>query len=331
MADCSCNNFPAGLGNVTVGASLGVGTTSPQGALHVEMAASSDSSAPKFFSSAMAGGAFAEIIIGANLNGYSWAGMRYTNGAGVAANSHLAFFNGGDAETLVVHGGGLVGVGTSDPAHKLTVSGGWVATDNGYGLAFRDGGGTYRIGLQIDGSNNVQLGDGGTNGYFALYAGGAERLRVDTSGDLGIGTTNPGAPLQVNAPVNTIAFMLNGSNYNSGNQSVNMDFTNGGSGSGGAHSFSRVANLSDFVPWSGDLAFYTNPGTYQGSPLVERMRILYNGYVGIGKTSPQQPLDVNGTISCGGLLTGNINVGGAIYNSAGSQKVVDGGGCYYAS
>jgi len=35
MADCSCSNFPATLGNVTFGAKVGIGTTNPGGQLDV--------------------------------------------------------------------------------------------------------------------------------------------------------------------------------------------------------------------------------------------------------------------------------------------------------
>jgi len=41
MADCTCNNFPASLGNVSFGASVGIGTTTPVTRLHVRQDATS--------------------------------------------------------------------------------------------------------------------------------------------------------------------------------------------------------------------------------------------------------------------------------------------------
>jgi hypothetical protein len=35
MTDCTCNNFPASLGNVTFGANVGIGTANPITKLHV--------------------------------------------------------------------------------------------------------------------------------------------------------------------------------------------------------------------------------------------------------------------------------------------------------
>ncbi len=35
MTDCSCTNFPTSLGNVTFGASVGIGTTAPTQLLHI--------------------------------------------------------------------------------------------------------------------------------------------------------------------------------------------------------------------------------------------------------------------------------------------------------
>ena len=54
--------------------------------------------------------------------------------------------------------------------------------------------------------------------------------------------------------------------------------------------------------------------------------------VGIGTTSPQQALDVNGTVRATGiLLGGNMLLSGAITDSTGQDVRVDAGGCYYAN
>ena len=64
---------------------------------------------------------------------------------------------------------------------------------------------------------------------------------------------------------------------------------------------------------------------------AERLRLTTAGNVGIGTTSPQQALDVNGTVRTNGiLLGGDMLFFGALRDSSGTAHV-DTGGCYYAS
>ena len=58
--------------------------------------------------------------------------------------------------------------------------------------------------------------------------------------------------------------------------------------------------------YSGDLTFSTKVPGSALSPLVERLRITNAGSVGIGTSTPAQPLDVNGNAN----VSGNVTVGG---------------------
>ncbi len=63
-----------------------------------------------------------------------------------------------------------------------------------------------------------------------------------------------------------------------------------------------------------------------------RLSVTNGGLVGIGTTSPQQPLDVNGTVRTTGiLLGGDMLLFGAIKDSTGQNTRLDQNGCYYAS
>jgi len=70
---------------------------------------------------------------------------------------------------------------------------------------------------------------------------------------------------------------------------------------------------------------------------AERLRVTTAGLVGIGTSSPQQALDVNGTIRSGtGIISGGTiilplaSVGG-LKDSSGTRLVADENGCYYAN
>lgn len=135
-------------------------------------------------------------------------------------------------------------------------------------------------------------------------------FHVDADTDrVGVGTTSPSAKLHVGTSVNSTALILDGTNYSAGGQQVRVDFTNGGN----THVYSRIANETGAAAWSGELAFATNPGTSQGSALVERMRIDLAGRV----TTPYQPMfKVNGNTSQW-LRMGSSGIWYAITNAVG--------------
>ena len=114
---------------------------------------------------------------------------------------------------------------------------------------------------------------------MTFYTGGSERLRIDTSGNVGIGGTPNGSyKLQVN----------NGSVY----VGVNSDATNGVAESNGPF-FVRTNTANPLI-------FGT------GSGGTERMRIDSSGNVGIGTSS----------------INGKLSVDGSVYAAAGSVSGV---------
>ncbi|MDD4466732.1 MAG: hypothetical protein PHN91_02960, partial [Patescibacteria group bacterium] len=233
--------------------------------------------------------------IPAAVNGYT---LR-ASGTSWVANSNL--YNDGTS----------IGIGTTNPTAKLQVisSGGANTginltlsnassyapidfyTPSGLAGQFVTTGATFSNGLY--GGDQVWLTSRMTNGATGLAASGAngyikfatggeastnERMRITSSGNVGIGTTVPKAPLDIKGYVQL--------GYDSNSPYIKL---------GGAH-FDGVNNaygaIKSFSSNSGIsfLTFWTSEGTSQ-----ERMRISYDGNVGIGTTAPAYKLDVSGT------------------------------------
>ena len=105
----------------------------------------------------------------------------------------------------------------------------------------------------------------------------SERMRIDSSGNVGIGTTSPDGLLSIKGTTDTYFYLQNDSTGTASGDGSRIGFT-------GASSILRIQNQE-----SSDIAFHT-----AGS---ERMRIDSSGNVGINTTSPAHKLDLdNGSV-----------------------------------
>jgi hypothetical protein len=118
---------------------------------------------------------------------------------------------------------------------------------------------------------------------------GAERLRVDSSGNVGIGTTSPGVPLDV------IGDIRGGSSTVAGDYSVILR-----SGTTDSAVFRRysLGGLTEIRNTNGAVQLFSETSAIVfGTISSERMRITTTGNVGIGTTNPATTLDVNGDVT----------------------------------
>ena len=115
-----------------------------------------------------------------------------------------------------------------------------------------------------------------------ITTGGTERVRVDSSGNVGVGTSSPSAPLTVKTNSSYLT------------QDIIGDATNGWA----SIRFRNAANSATSVFFNYDNAAYKF-GTVGAEPIVfntnntERARIDSSGNLGVGTSSPSYKLDLN--------------------------------------
>jgi hypothetical protein len=248
----------------------------------------------------------------------------------------IAFTEGG-VESMRIDSSGNVGIGTSSPSTlaKLAVAG---ADDaNLFGLSSTTGVlrarayDTATTGAVVEATNAAQSAYANLflNGLnLLLGTGGSERMRIDSSGNVGIGTSSPGERLVVQGSTgNVIAQIRNSSTVASTSKTTAVQFI-------GTDTVGTVKEAGDIFVVPGDnnyvdsnMLFYT-----RGSDTVtERMRINSSGNVGIGTSSPGAKLEVVGNIKIGGynIIGGanNSTVGmfaGTAFNTGGASIVTRG-------
>jgi hypothetical protein len=209
-----------------------------------------------------------------------------------AQGTYLSTPDGTFSNALVVVNGGNVGIGTPNPLGRLTVR-----NDVGNALIYIDGAeGTdsgillYRAGIEkwaiYDPRDTDDL-------YFHTYVGSKPVLTMQSSGNVGIGTTHPTHSLHVNGAARFDSKLIGG-----GGDAGYFDIYNTWPNDSGA---TRIGGGGDVLKTRG--AFIAMQGNQIGGQLSlycgDGGKIaLMNGNVGIGTQSPQAALDVNGKINC---------------------------------
>jgi len=168
--------------------------------------------------------------------------------------------------------GGNVGIGTSSPVAPISVLG---PTSNTLQATISGGSGGTSRGLHIStattgqSSNDIVIFDCPiSTGTLSFNTNSTERMRIDSSGNVGIGTSSPSDKLHL---------------QKSSDNGVVIENTTGAT-------LSLLSTGAGRVRSSGHLIFDTGGST-------EHMRIDSSGNVGIGSTSPSAKLTVEGTLA----------------------------------
>jgi hypothetical protein len=258
-----------------------------------------------------------QVLFGSNYNGMF---LRYTSTSSTSASQRLGIFTGSGTEAFAVNNDGNVGIGTTSPGGKLDVSG---AT---YSLPATSG--TSQAGLvarfkdsRTSGDVVLDIGNAANANATWLQSTDMRSLATNYSlllnpngGNVGIGTTSPGALLSVGYPwgsshiagfagatgrigvysttPSTPGFIDFTTNSQTGYVGLNGSATNGFFSSNGL-----VSALSVMSPGGKAVQI----GEAGASPAVT----VLAGSVGIGTNAPSSAykLDVNGDIR----VSGNIN------------------------
>jgi hypothetical protein len=158
------------------------------------------------------------------------------------------------------------------------------------------------------------------NGNLLLTTNSTERMRITSSGNVGIGTTTPGQKLEVDG--NIIATPGNKIGFRYDNSNANLYGYITRSTSGGVAPLTIVGGLETL----GNIEAIRFETANAGSV---KMSILNNGFVGIGTTNPSTLLTVRGNGN--NLITAQYNIDGGsagigFLNSAGTELWSIGGG-----
>ena len=232
------------------------------------------------------------------------------SGAGVLGtfNNYGMEFRTNNTERMRIDSSGNVGIGvTSTGGYKFAVGGSGLKNQ----YITTDANNAY---LYTDGSSYI-----GTTGAFnnVFITNNTERMRIDSSGNVGIGTSSPGAKLDVVGNINassttTLPAVLALSNQAAGFAPANIQMRRVGAGNtttpdsqtlgqirfdglstGAVYDNAAFIQVDSGVNASGGMPSFMTFGTAtSGAGATERMRIDSSGNVGIGTNSPAVILDV---------------------------------------
>jgi hypothetical protein len=188
---------------------------------------------------------------------------------------------------------------TGASGDPLTVAGTFVAS----------GGATIAASAGTSASPSIHFSSDTNTGIFspaadtiAFAEGGVERMRITSSGNVGIGTTTPVAIL---SSANTGPLTLDSNDgdhtgfglFIQGPQATNTVNSAIGFGNSVGRKYAAIGAQTYTDGDQVGMNFYVQPtATGSSASLTEAMRIDYSGNVGIGTTSPSDLLDISASV-----------------------------------
>ena len=293
-------NFSVGTSKLFVNSNtgnVGIGTTKPQGKLNV------------LGSGNFTGNIYANTYFIPNGNGaqigYSNSRIYMYSGSGV----YLSYWNGSAVTPALTAAIGKVGIGTTSPNYPLDVKG----NVNAYNYLVN--------GTPVATTGSANVTSSGSANYVPKFTSSnniGNSVIYQSGSNIGIGTTSPSAKLQVvwnDGTTNMFGsqdeFRLVNTNSTNNTWSGVGFYGNGNIAAGIAAQYYNQANSY------GTLNFFTRGASGWKNGLT-----IKDGQIGIGTTSPNAKLAVNGNASINGVLYMNSNKISNLANGTSAQDAV---------
>ncbi len=286
---------------INTSGNVGIGTTTPSTLLELQQPGSTGA-----FQISRSGFSSARFSVSSNVSGNSVLGI------GSSASPYQSVF---DLTS------GNVGIGTTSPTSKLHVHG--------------DGDGRIELtDAQVPSARWwIMPQTSNTTNLFRIYdaTAASDRLVINSTGNVGIGTAVPTSKLHVYGDVNS-STALNVQNPNAGTGAFSQLSVNAGSQSAWLYTFGnnyttsgQYVQASSVLEASGSgglsLSATGGPQRFYTNGSNERMRITSDGNVGIGTANPGARLDITSPTAFSSRITGPVNVYSDLTDGTGTLRM----------